>query len=119
MRTRQVCQAVATHPHTGEAVWFNQAHLFHVSSLEAEIRESLLASDEPPRNAYYGDGSPIEDVVLDEVRAAYAKEAVVFPWQRGDILVVDNMLTAHGRRPYRGARKIVVAMGRAFGNQTA
>jgi alpha-ketoglutarate-dependent taurine dioxygenase len=121
LRTRQVCQAVATHPHTGETVWFNQAHLFHVSNLEAEIRESLLASaeDEPPRNAYYGDGSPIEGAVLDEVRAAYAKEAVVFPWQKGDILVVDNMLTAHGRRPYRGARKIVVAMGQAFGNQTA
>jgi alpha-ketoglutarate-dependent taurine dioxygenase len=113
LRTRQICQAVATHPSTGELVWFNQAHLFHVSSLEAEVREALLTASggEPPRNAYYGDGSTIEDAALNEIRAVYAKEAVVFPWQKGDILVVDNMLTAHGRKPYRGPRKIVVGMG--------
>jgi hypothetical protein len=103
---------------TGEMVWFNQSHLFHVSSLKAEIRESLLAAvgGEPPRNALYGDGSPIEDAVLDEIRAAYEQEAVVFPWGKGDILILDNMLAAHGRKPYRGARKIVVGMAQSFGS---
>jgi alpha-ketoglutarate-dependent taurine dioxygenase len=113
LRTSQLCQAVACHPVTGEAVWFNQAHLFHVSSLEREVRESLLASAgaEPPRNAYYGDGTAIEDRDLDQIRAAYESETVAFPWQKGDVLIVDNMLVAHGRRPYRGARQIVVGMG--------
>lgn len=116
LTTRQVCQAIATHPQTGEQVWFNQAHLFHVSSLESEIRESLLASaaGEPPRNACYGDGSPIEDEALEQIRAAYAKETVVFHWQKGDVLLLDNMLAAHGRRPYRGSRKIVVGMGQRY-----
>jgi hypothetical protein len=101
-------------------VWFNQAHLFHVSSLKSEIRESLLASaGELPRHAFYGDGSPIEDAVLEEIRAAYEREAIVFTWQNGDVLVLDNMLTAHGRRPYRGARKIVVGMGQQFDSQSA
>lgn len=113
LRTSQVCQAIAKHPRTGEMVWFNQAHLFHISSLQSEIRNSLLNSsgDEPPRNAYYGDGSPIDECDLEEIRAAYANELVLFPWQKGDILVLDNMLTAHGRTPYRGARRIVVGMG--------
>jgi hypothetical protein len=113
LRTWQVCQAVAKHPHTGEMVWFNQAHLFHVSSLTSEIRDSLFASvdGEPPRNAYYGDGSPIEDEALEEIRAAYARAAVIFPWQGRDVLVLDNMLAAHGRMPYRGPRQIVVGMG--------
>jgi len=113
LRTRQVCQAIATHPDTGEQVWFNQAHLFHISSLGEQVRESLLASSagEPPRNACYGDGSPIEDAALAEIRAAYDRETVVFPWQPRDVLLLDNMLAAHGRRPYRGARKIVVGMG--------
>jgi len=116
LRTRQVCQATATHPDTGEQVWFNQAHLFHVSSLGDQIRESLLASSagEPPRNACYGDGSPIEDATLAQIRAAYDRETVVFPWQRQDILLLDNMLAAHGRRPYRGMRKIVVGMGESI-----
>ncbi len=42
LRTRQIAQAIATHPVTGDQVWFNQAHLFHVSSLAPTIREALL-----------------------------------------------------------------------------
>ena len=116
LRTSQVRQAVARHPRTGEMVWFNQAHLFHVSSLEPEIRDSLLNSSggAPPRNAFYGDGSLIDEADLEEIRAAYEKETIVFQWQKRDILLLDNMLMAHGRRPYRGARKIVVGMGRPF-----
>ena len=116
LRTTQVCQAVATHPDTGEQVWFNQAHLFHVSSLGAQTREALMSSsdEEPPRNACYGDGSPIEDEALEEIRAAYDREAVVFPWQPRDVLLLDNMLAAHGRRPYRGTRKIVVGIGQSL-----
>lgn len=116
LNTAQVCQAVATHPQTGEQVWFNQAHLFHVSSLEPEVRDALVgaAGDELPRNTFYGDGSIIDDNDLNSVRAVYESEKVVFTWQRGDVLLVDNMLVAHGRRPYRGARKIVVGMGQMY-----
>ncbi|MEP0787733.1 MULTISPECIES: TauD/TfdA family dioxygenase [Cyanophyceae] len=122
LRTRQVCQAVATHPKTGELVWFNQAHLFHVSSLNPEVYQSLLATfkeEDLPRNAYYGDGSPIETSVLDEIREIYQQETVIFPWQEGDILMLDNMLTAHGRMPFVGSRKVVVGMAEPFTNQNS
>lgn len=113
LRTRQICQAIATHPKTSETVWFNQAHLFHVSSLNSDVRQSLLSTfkqEDLPRNAYYGDGSPIEDSVLDEIRALYQQEAVTFSWKEGDILMLDNMLAAHGRLPFIGSRKVVVGM---------
>ena len=113
LRTRQVCQAVATHPKAGESVWFNQAHLFHVSGLKPKVREFLLSNFDEldlPRNAYYGDGSAIETSVLDEIREIYHQEAITFSWQKGDILMLDNMLTAHGRMPFSGSRKVVVGM---------
>ena len=57
--------------------------------------------------------------MLDHIREVYEQEKLVFPWQKGDVLLVDNMLTAHGRKPYSGARKIVVGMAQSFGNETA
>ena len=117
LRTRQRCQAAATHPKTGDHVWFNQAHLFHCSNLSANVREDLLRNfkeSDLPRNAYYGDGSPIEDSVLHHVRKVYRQETTSFAWQIGDILMLDNMLVAHGRAPYAGSRKILVGMAEPF-----
>jgi alpha-ketoglutarate-dependent taurine dioxygenase len=122
LRTRQTRQAVTQHPVTGEMVWFNHAAFFHVSTLEPSTREVLLAGlkeEDLPNNTYYGDGSPIELSVLDEIREAYRQEAVSFAWQEGDILMLDNMLCAHGRNPYAGPRKILVAMSEPFGPPTA
>lgn len=117
LRTRQVCQAAALHPVTGAWVWFNQAHLFHVSSLEPSVRAALASTydeHEYPRNAYYGDGSPIKDEALENIRAAYRRETISFPWQAGDVLMLDNMLMAHGRRPFTGPRRVVVGMVQSF-----
>lgn len=114
LRTSQVCQAVAEHPVTGEMIWFNQAHLFHVSSLGSDVRSSLEseAGGNEPRNAFFGDGTEIGEAALTHIRSVYEDQLVTFPWQRDDVLILDNMLTAHGRKPYRGHRQIVVGMGR-------
>ncbi len=117
LRTHQPAVAVARHPRTGEMVFFNQLQLHHVACLEPELREALGAlfpEEDFPRNVYYGDGSRIEDSVMAEILAAYWANSMSLPWQAGDILLVDNMMTAHARNPYVGPRKIVVAMGEMF-----
>ena len=101
------------HPKTSERVWFNHGTFFHISTLARPVRRGLeqtLGPQDYPSNTYYGDGSPIEPEVLDHLREAYLKEKLSFDWQVGDVLMIDNMLTAHGREPFKGHRQIVVGM---------
>ena len=114
LQTRQVRPAVVRHPHTKDWVVFNQLQLHHLSYLDEPTQKSLLSlfgEERLPRQVYYGDGSPIEPSVLDALQSAYEQATKLFPWQQGDILMLDNMLMAHGRNPYIGPRKITVAMG--------
>ncbi|MCC5575693.1 TauD/TfdA family dioxygenase [Microtetraspora sp. AC03309] len=113
LRTRHHRPAHQTEPLTGEQVWFNQANLFHVTSLDEEVREALLmlyGEADLPRNAYLADGSPIAPADLAAVKAAYDETSYAFPWREGDLMIINNMLCAHGREPYTGARRILVAM---------
>lgn len=113
LTTKQVCQSSINHPISGEVVWFNQAHLFHISSLEENDRFSLikeLGEENLPRNTFYGDGQPIELEVLNHIREAYNQEKIKFKWHKGDIMILDNILTAHAREPFKGERKVAVAM---------
>ena len=113
LRTRQVRPPFARHPLTGERLWFNHATFFHVSTLDEATREGLLAAfaeEDLPANTYYGDGTPIEPETLIALRAAYEQELVTFSWQRGDVLLLDNMRVAHSRNPYEGPRRVLCIM---------
>jgi alpha-ketoglutarate-dependent taurine dioxygenase len=114
LKTQEIRQAIAQHPKTKEWVFFNQIQLHHIAYLDSSVRESLLSlfgEANLPRNVYYGDGTTIEQSVINEVTSAYQQSKITFPWHKGDILMLDNMLVAHARNPYTGKRKIVVAMG--------
>jgi alpha-ketoglutarate-dependent taurine dioxygenase len=118
LRTRQINPAVMKHPVSGEMLWFNQAHLFHVSALAPELRETLeqsLGEDLLPRNTYYGDGSPIEPEVLATIHSAYETAKVRFQWQKNDLLLLDNLQFGHGREAYEGARKVLTGMTKQAG----
>jgi alpha-ketoglutarate-dependent taurine dioxygenase len=113
LRTEQDRPALARHPATGEEVWFNHAAFFHVTSLPPDIARGLIeqfAPEDLPTNTCYGDGTPIEDDTLALIRAAYDAEKRAAPWRQGDLLLVDNLLVAHGREPFTGRRSIAVSM---------
>jgi alpha-ketoglutarate-dependent taurine dioxygenase len=115
LKLTQVRPAVATHPRTKERVWFNQADQFHPSTHPKRVYENMMSvyqgrEDELPQNALFGDDTPIAAALLEHIRDTARKSAVVFPWREGDVLMIDNMLTCHGRMPYAGPRKILVAM---------
>lgn len=114
LRTTATRPGVIDHPLTGERIWFNQANLWHVTNVDERHRAQLIQRcgiDGLPTHAFYGDGSPIEDAELDQVRNVFWDNAVIAPWRQGDFLLLDNFLVAHGRKPFEGPRKILVAMG--------
>lgn len=117
--TRQKRSAVARHHVTGDRVWFAQAQHWHPACLDEETRSSLEAlydEDEMPRNCFYGDGSVIEDEVMLGICDHYRRLQSSFPWEVGDVMVVDNVLAAHARNPYVGERKLLVALGELTGD---
>lgn len=121
LSTSQIRPAARCYCPTNERVWFNQAHLFHVSSLAPELRLALcelFAPDRLPRHATYGDGAAIDDDDLDQVRAVYEAVRVPIHWRKGDLLMLDNLFYAHGRLPYVGDRQVIVAMDTRGGANT-
>jgi alpha-ketoglutarate-dependent taurine dioxygenase len=117
LKTRAVREPVLKHPKTGEWTWFNHMMFYHMSALDREIQVGLLSlfkPDELPNNSFYGDGTPIEDSVIEEIKQCYQEEMVLVAWQKGDVLMLDNMLVAHGRKPYSGPRLIQVGMAQLW-----
>ncbi len=113
LRTSQQRRVVARHPKSGELSWFNHLTFFHVSTLVPAVRDALraeFAEEDLPNNTYYGDGAPVEPEVMAHLQGIYREEKVDFPWLEGDLLLLDNVLSAHARNPYVGERKVVVAM---------
>ncbi|OLZ52700.1 non-ribosomal peptide synthetase [Amycolatopsis keratiniphila] len=114
LRTAAVRPAVVRHPVTGEWSWFNQAQHWHIACLDETTRTSLLdtvGEGGLPRECRFGDGTPIPDSAMTEICAVYDELEIVFPWQRGDVLMLDNILVAHARNPFQGERELLVAMG--------
>lgn len=98
---------------SGQEVWFNQANLFHPSTLAPEVRSALneLYCDEDfPRNVYPSDGSIIKDSEVHAISETYRTSSLAIPWETGSVMMIDNMRMAHGRKAFRGNRKILVAM---------
>ncbi|MGV7211562.1 TauD/TfdA family dioxygenase [Oxalobacteraceae bacterium A2-2] len=112
--TRQVRDAVQVHPDSGLPLWMNHAAFWHVDSLLPEVRAKLgemFASDQFPYSTCYGDGTPIGAHTVAAIAAAYRQSEVLFDWRPGDVLLLDNWRVAHGRKPFAGERRVIVAMG--------
>lgn len=117
LQTRIRAPAVAIHPKSKELVWFNQIQLHHPRMLDAKVYSGLksmfVTESEFPRYVCFGDGTPISSAMIDEISQALEKHATNIAARNGDVIFNDNMLVSHSRRPYKGPRKVCVALGDA------
>ena len=114
LRTTQRRSAVITHPRTGDEVWFNHLVFWSEWTLLPMIRQVLVdeyGADGLPFATFFGDGQPVSEQDIKLIDEAYREATVRRPWTPGDVMIVDNLLTAHGRESFTGDRKVLVAMG--------
>ncbi|MBA4864614.1 TauD/TfdA family dioxygenase [Streptomyces sp. PSKA54] len=113
LRTRQRRSAVVRHPVTGRRCWFNQVAFLNEWTLAPEVREYLIevyGAEGLPFNTRFGGGDPIGEDVVQLLNEVYEANTAREPWQAGDLMLVDNIRTAHSREPFEGSRDVLVAM---------
>ncbi|MEV7525393.1 TauD/TfdA family dioxygenase [Streptomyces sp. NPDC091371] len=113
LRTRQHRRAVVRHPATGRRCWFNQIAFLNEWTLEPDVREYLVDVYGPealPFNTRFGGGDPIGEDIVQLINAVYDEHTVREPWQSGDLMLIDNIRTAHAREPFQPPREVLVAM---------
>ena len=113
LRTQQRRSAVVHHPVTGQRCFFNQIAFLNEWTIDPEVREYLvdMYGDEGlPFNTRFGTGEPLTEEIVEMINAVYEANTVREPWQAGDLMLVDNIRTAHSREAYEGPREILVGM---------
>lgn len=112
LKTRLIGPAAINHPQTAEPAWHAQAHTLHYSSfgVALEAMRRLVGEENLPVNTFYGDGTSLDPADVQAISKLHFNHAILFPWQHGDVLMLDNLLTAHGRQPFKGERRVLVAM---------
>jgi alpha-ketoglutarate-dependent taurine dioxygenase len=126
--------AFKKHPETGEMVWFNHLQVFHAAGAAIEYRKIArrqktfdawkvnimltlmtwvkLVKERPEERAMhvcYADGTEIPMKYIQHVQDLIWEEMYFLKWQKGDVIMIDNFSTAHGRMPYKGPREILVS----------
>src|SRR5438093_5681743 len=113
LRTRQHRRAVVPHAINGRRCWFNQIAFLNEWTLDPELCEYLVdvyGEDGLPFNTRFGNGDPISADIIQTINETYEAHTVCEPWEAGDLLLVDNIRTAHARESFEGPREVVVAM---------
>ncbi|MGW7255121.1 TauD/TfdA family dioxygenase [Streptomyces sp. NPDC054834] len=113
LHTRQRRSAVVRHPLTGRRCWFNQIAFLNEWTLAPEVREYLVdvyGEDALPFNTRFGDGTPIGEDTVRLLNTTYEEHTRREPWQDGDLMLVDNIRTAHSREAFTGERQVLVGM---------
>ncbi|MFO0146990.1 MAG: TauD/TfdA family dioxygenase [Betaproteobacteria bacterium] len=119
---QEVRLATRRHPDTGDDVWFNQVHIFAPAAALAWARKdgrvemverlehALRENPDQVDRFVFADGEEIADADALYLYELMERAAVPVQWERGDLLLLDNILIGHGRRSFEGARRVLTGL---------
>ena len=89
----------------GRRVFFNQ--------LIAAFRGWKDSRNLAEKSIQFGDGGAISNKAMTLAIALGDRLSFDLQWQTGDVVLVDNLLVMHGRRPFRGQRRVLASLAGA------
>ncbi|WP_048697347.1 TauD/TfdA family dioxygenase [Erwinia piriflorinigrans] len=105
--------AYVVHPENNRSIWCNNVAFYHPLSLESRQYRTLrmiMKENEMPTYVSFGNGETIPPEIIEEIKNAYHQAASRFSWKAQDMLIMDNIIYAHGRDAFTGSRRILVTM---------
>lgn len=127
--------SIQSHPETNEKVWFNHLQVFHREAAAIEYKHIhkrrgdffslryMVAlntitffkrlfkkpEDEAMHMVFADNDGEIPKSYVEHVEQLIWDNLEAEPWKLGDVMMIDNFSTSHGRLPYKGPRDILVA----------
>jgi len=87
----------------------NGKHSFF-NQLIAAFKGWKDSRNDPSKSITYGDGSSLDPSEIKRVCELAEEITFDLPWQAGDLALVDNYLCMHGRRSFKGTRKVLASL---------
>jgi alpha-ketoglutarate-dependent taurine dioxygenase len=97
------------HPLTGER--FYRSHIHSGGRVRQASVDADVGTKARRPSGYSLDGG--ETLGSDEIaiiKSLFDRIERSFPWNHGDVMILDNLQVAHGRNPFSGPREVMVAL---------
>ncbi|XP_050382798.1 clavaminate synthase-like protein At3g21360 [Argentina anserina] len=83
-------------------IWFN--------SMVAAYTGWKDARNDPVKAVTFGDGNPLPADVIYDCLKILEEESVAVPWQKGDVLLLDNLAVLHSRKSFTLPRRVLASL---------
>ncbi|KAF8857741.1 Clavaminate synthase-like protein [Acephala macrosclerotiorum] len=103
--------AIRTQPNTGLPTLFTGLAAYYKNN---QINTQVTNARKNATQQLYGDGTPIPEKYLAHLAKITDEIRVLHKWQRGDVLVYDNIIAQHGRQPWEGEQSDRVVLASLF-----
>lgn len=83
-------------------IWFN--------SMVAAYTGWEDARNDPKKAVTFGDGKPLPGDIIYDCLKILDDESVAIPWQKGDVLLIDNWAVLHARKSFDAPRRVLASL---------
>lgn len=119
--TKKIMPPYRRHPISDKVVWFNQCHNLNryystnTNFIRLKVKNPIARyimqlPSLSPLMARFGNEEHFSKNEISIINQLMLEQQVMTPWQKGDVMIVDNYSCLHGKTAHTGKRVILVGM---------